>query len=113
MRVPPFWMAPPLPSVELPEMVELEMETVPELLKAPLEAEVLFAPVTVTPEMERLPPVSIEKILKLPPLASMVSAEAPSPLMVRVPTVVPVPPVPEAVAVASKIVGNAPASVMV
>ena len=43
----------------------------------------------------------------------IIREEEPGPLMVRVPTVVPVPPVPEAVAVASKIVGNAPASVMV
>ena len=36
----------------------------------------------------------------------MVSEEAPGPVIVRVPTVVPVPPVPEAVALASKMVGN-------
>ena len=61
----------------------------PELLKAPPLPEV-FAPVTVTPEMLRLPPVLMLKILKLPLLASMVIEEAPSPLMVTVPAVPPV-----------------------
>ena len=75
--------------------------------------EELFAPDTFTPEMLRLPPEAMLKILKPPRLPSMVSKEAPRPVMVTVPTVVPVPPVPEAVAVASKIVGNAPARVMV
>ena len=44
------------------------------------------APVTVTPEMVRLPPEIMVKILKLPPFALMVvSEEAPRPLMVSVP----------------------------
>ena len=45
----------------------------------------VFAPETVTPEMVRLPPELMVKILKLPWLASMVSEEAPRPLMVSVP----------------------------
>jgi len=61
-----------------------------------------FAPVTVTPEIVKLAPVSIMKILKLPWLASMVSEEAPRPVMVRVPEVD-----------ASKMFGNAAAKVMV
>ena len=65
------------------------MVRVPLLLKAPPLPEV-FAPVTVTPEMLRLPPVLMLKILKLPLLASMVSEEAPSPLMVTAPAVPPV-----------------------
>ena len=79
-------MPPPAVFAVLPEMVELEMLRVPrpKLLKPPPLPEV-FAPVTVTPEMERLPPVMILKILKLPWLASMVSEEAPGPVMVRVP----------------------------
>ena len=71
--------------------------------------------------MLRLPPEAMLKILKLRvellgfvgSLPLIFSTVAPSPLMVTVPTVVPVPPVPEAVAAASKIVGNAPARVMV
>ena len=57
-------MPPPLLAV-FPERMELEMERVPELLKAPPVPEV-FAPVTVTPEMLRLPPELMVKILKLP-----------------------------------------------
>ena len=91
------------------------MVSVPKLLKPPPLPEV-FAPETVTPEMLRLPPEAMLKILKLRPLTPLspliVSAEAPRPVMVRVPTVVPVPPVPEAVAVASIILGNAPVKVM-
>ena len=48
--------------------------------KAPPGPERL-APVAVTPEMVRLPAVLILKILKLPWLASMVSEEAPGPVM--------------------------------
>ena len=95
-----FQMAPPLLAV-LPERVELEMERVPALLKAP-PLPLIFAPETVTPETDRLPPVSMEKILKLPPLASMVREEAPRPVMVTVPAVL-----------ASTIFGNAAARVMV
>jgi len=58
--------------------------------------------------MKRLPPEAMLKILKLPLLPLIISEEAPRPLMVRVPTVVPVPPVPVAVALASKMVGNVP-----
>ena len=46
-----------------------------------------FALVTVTPEMLKLPPASIEKILKLPLLPSMIRLDAPRPLMLRVPAV--------------------------
>ena len=90
-------MPPPLPpSAKFPEMVELETVRLPELLKAPPIPEV-FAPVTVTPEMLRLPPEAISKILKSLPLTPlsplMVSVEAPGPVMVRVPRV-PAPTVP-------------------
>ena len=86
----------------------------PELLKAPPLPEV-FAPETVTPEMERLPPEAILKMLKLRvellrfvgSLPLIVSEEAPMPVMVTVPAVPPV----TAVA-ALTIVGNAPARVM-
>ena len=111
VRVPPFQMPPPplLPAT-LPEMVELEMLRVPLLEKPPPWLEV-FAPETVTPEMVRLPPASMLKILKsrppMPLLPLMVSEVAPRPLMVKVPTVLPVPPEPVAVNVAFKIVGNA------
>ena len=113
MTMPP----PPLPLAEFPEMVELLTVRMPELLKPPPLPEVL-APETFTPEMLRLPPVTIVKILKsrlwLPPSKPlMVSEEEPGPVMVRVPTVVPVPPVPEAVALASKMVGNAAVKAMV
>jgi len=60
------------------------MLRVPSLLKAPPLPERL-APVTVTPETVSLPPALILKILKLPWLASMVSDEAPRPLMLKVP----------------------------
>jgi len=93
-------------------MVELVMVRVPELLKAP-PLPVICAPETSTPEMERLPPEAMLKILKPPAEPLMVSEEAPRPVMVRVPTVVPVPPVPEAVALASKMVGNAAVKAMV
>ena len=99
-------MPPPLLAV-LPERVELAMERVPALLKAP-PLPLRFAPETVTPEMERLPPVLMEKILKLLPLASMVREEAPSPVMVTAPAVPP-----ETEVLALTIGGNALASVMV
>ena len=109
-------MPPPFVAV-LPERVELDMERMPLLRKPPPE-EVLLAPETVTPEMLRLPPEAMLKILKLrlplpPSKPLMVSEEALGPVMVRVPTVVPVPPVPEAVALAFKIVGNAAVKAMV
>jgi hypothetical protein len=90
--------------------VELVTVRVPALLNAP-PLPVVFAPETVTPEMLRLPPVAMLKMLKsrveLPPSKPlMVSEEEPGPVMVSVPTVVPVPPVPEAVALASKMVGS-------
>ncbi len=108
---------PPPESAVLPEMVELETKRVPALLKAPplpprlLNARPLpeiFAPETVTPEMVRLPPVLILKILKPPWLQSMVSELAPKPVMVTVPAV----PAPT-VLLASTMLGNAEAKVMV
>ena len=91
-----FKMPPPLPlDAELPEMVELVTVRVPALKKPPPpKPEVIFAPETVTPEIERLPPAAMSKILKsrvLTPLFPlMVRVEAPGPVMVRVPRV-PVP----------------------
>ena len=79
----------------------------PELLNAP-PSPLNCAPETVTPEIKKLPPVSIEKILKLPLLASMISEETPRPLMVTVPAV----PVPTIV-LASTMLGNAELKVMV
>ena len=64
--------------------------------------EALFAPETVTPEMLRLPPVSMEKILKLPWLPLILSKEEPRPVMVTVPAVL-----------ALTIFGNAEAKAMV
>jgi len=87
------------------------MLRMPELVKAP--PELAFAPETVTPEMLRLPPVSMRKMLKPPTAPLTVSEEAPGPVMVTVPTVVPVPPVPEAVALALKMVGSAAVKAMV
>ena len=103
MKIPP----PKSPTV-LPEMVELPMLRVPELLKPPPLPEEIFAPETVTPEMLRLPPEAMLKILKLPPLASMVREEAPRPVMVILPAV---PPETEVLALTS--VGNALASVII
>jgi len=106
VRVPALRM--PLPVfAEFPEMVELVMERVPELLKAPPLPEE-FAPVTVTPEILKSAPVSMVKIPKLPLLASIVSEEAPRPVMVRVPAV----PAPTTV-LASMMFGNAETMVMV
>ena len=88
-----FKMPPPLPlDRELPEMVELVTVRVPALMKPPPPGpEVIFAPETVTPEIERLPPTAISKILKFLPLTPlfplMVRVEAPGPVMVRVPRV--------------------------
>jgi len=81
--------APPKVPAEFPESVEFETLRVPELLKAPPLPEV-FAPETVTPEIERLPPEAMLKILKLrfalpPSKPLIVSEEAPGPVMVRVP----------------------------
>ena len=69
----------------LPERVELETVRVPWLLKAPPWTEEAFAPDTFTPEIDRSPPRAMLKILKLPPLASMVSEEAPGPVMASEP----------------------------
>ena len=60
------------------------MLRVPSLLNAPPLPERL-APVTVAPAMVRLPPALILKILKEPWLASMVSEEAPGPVMASEP----------------------------
>lgn len=81
--------APPKVPAEFPESVEFETLRVPELLKAPPLPEV-FAPETVTPEIERLPPEAMLKILKsrlpLPPSKPLMVREvAPGPVMVRVP----------------------------
>ena len=83
MRVPvqPLKMPPPLVVVELLFRMELETVRVPALLNAPPLPVVIWAPETVTPEMVRLPAALIVKILKLPWLASMVSEEAPGPVM--------------------------------
>ena len=72
-------------------ITELEMLRVPELIMAPPlpEVSVVFAPETVTPEIERLPPEAILKILKLrlvlALLPLMISEEAPGPVMVSEP----------------------------
>ena len=117
LRVPELAIPPPeveTAVVELPEIVELLTVRVPELLKPPPLPEV-FAPETVTPEMVRLPPVSMLKILKsrpaLPLLPLMLSEEAPRPVMVTVPAVPP--PLPMIDVLALIMVGNALASVMV
>ena len=110
-------MPPPKFPAVFRERVELEMERVPELLKAPPLPEV-FAPETVTPEIERLPPEAMLKMLKLrfvlmvPEELSrplIIREEEPGPVMVRVPTV---PPPPEAVTLASKMVGNEAGTVL-
>ena len=108
VRAPLLKIPPPKSPTVFPERVELETVRVPELLKAPPFPEEIFAPETVTPEMLRLPPEAMEKILKPPPLASMVREEAPSPVMVRVPAEPPV-----IAVLASMIFGNAEAKVMV
>ena len=102
----------PIPDTTLPDIVELETVRVPELLKPPPLPEVIRAPETVTPEMLRLPPEAMLKILKLRPLTPLspliVSTVAPRPVMVTVPAVPP-----ETEVFALTIVGNALASVMV
>ena len=104
VRVPEFKKAPPSAPAVLPEMVEWVTERVPAFEKAP--SRVVFAPETVTPEMLRLPPLGMMKILKsrlgLPLSPLMVSEVAPRPVMVKVP----------AVPVAAML-GRADASVMV
>jgi len=81
VRVPLLLMPPPAPPVDmLPERVELVTVRMPELSKAPpLPGD--FAPETVTPEMERLPPVLMVKILKPPAIPLMISEEAPGPVI--------------------------------
>ena len=86
------------------------MLRLPELLKAPPLPERL-APVTVTPEMLKLPPVSMVKIRKpprLPLLPLMISEEALGPVMVTVPAVPPV-----IAVLASMMAGNAAVKAMV
>ena len=105
LRIPP----PPCDTV-LPEIVELVTVRVPELSKAPPSL-MLFAPETITPEMVKLPPVSMVKILKpprLPLLPLMVSEEALGPVMVTVPAVPPV-----IAVLASMMAGNAAVKAMV
>ena len=91
IRVPAFQIPPPkllLLVAVFPEIVELETLRMPELLKAPPLLEVL-APETVTPEIARLPPEAMSKILKLrlvlPLSPLMVSEKAPGPVMVSEP----------------------------
>ena len=75
----------------LPEMVDLLMVRKPALKKAPPPYKVeFFAPETVTPEMVKSPAPLMVKILKSPCvawLASMISKEAPRPVIVTVPAV--------------------------
>ncbi len=89
LRIPP-----PAKLAVLPEIMELLTVRVPALRKAP-PWPTTFDPVTVTPEMLRLPPRSTEKTLKLPELALMVSEEAVGPVIVNEPA-------PEVAAMASK-----------
>ena len=65
----------------------METVRVPELKKPPpyFPNGREFDPETVTPEMERLPPLLMVKILKPPAVPLMISEEAPGPVMVRVP----------------------------
>ena len=88
VRAPLLKIPPPKVPAVFPERVELLTVRVPALLKAP-PLPLRFAPETVTPEMERFPPVSISKIRKLPLFALMVRVEAPGPVMVRVPRATP------------------------
>ena len=109
VRSPPFQIPPPPDPKEkpplrlavLPEMLELLTVRVPALLKAPPKPEV-WAPETVTPEMERFPLEAMLKILKLPLLPLILSEEALGPVMVSEPA-------PEVAA----IVGSATCRVMV
>ena len=120
VRAPAFQIPPPPDAkavmvVLLFEMLELLTVRVPELLKAPPLPEV-FAPETVTPEMERLPPEAMLKMLKLRfallafvgSLPLMISEEAPRPVIVTVPAV----PLPTTV-LALTMVGYADPSVIV
>ena len=65
----------------------METMRVPELKKPPpyFPNGREFDPETVTPEIDRLPPLLIEKILKPPWLPSMIREEELGPVMVRVP----------------------------
>ena len=112
LRVPLLSMPPPFKAEEFPEMVELVTVRVPRLLKAPPLPEVC-APETVTPEMDKLPPEAMLKMLKLRLvsllLPLMISEVAPRPLMVTVPAVPP----PVIGVLASTIVGSAEFSVIV
>jgi len=110
VRVPEFQIPPPFKE-KLPEIVEAEIVRTPALLKAPPLPEVKFAPDTVTPEIERLPKLTIEKTLKLPLLPLILRVFAPGPVMVRVPAVPP--PLPLIGLMALTMVGNAEAKVMV
>lgn len=71
-----------------PEIKKLATVREPRLLNAP-PLPVVFAPETVAPEMARLPPEAMLKILKLrdefPLLPLMMSEVAPCPVIVRVP----------------------------
>ena len=107
LRLPEFLMPPPAFAV-LPEIVELVTVRVPALSNAPPLPEALFAPETFTPEMEKLPPELMVKILKPPTAPLMVSEEAPGPVMVTVPAVPPV-----IAVLALIIVGNAAVKAMV
>ena len=91
---------------EFPEIKEFVTVRVPRLLK-PAPLLVVFAPETVTPEIERLPPEAMSKILKLRPVLPLLPlitrAEAPGPVIVSEPALV-----------VDAITGSAPApSVMV
>ena len=84
-------MPPPTFPPEFPEIKEFVTVRVPRLLK-PAPLPVVLAPETVTPEIERLPPEAILKILKLrlvlPLLPLMTRAKAPGPVMVSEPALV-------------------------
>ena len=100
LRMPLLKMPPPHQPPEFPEIKELATARVPRLLKPP-PLPVVFAPETVAPEIERLPPEAILKILKLrlelPLLPLMISEKAPGPVMVSEPA-----------PVVARIVGSAP-----
>jgi hypothetical protein len=94
VRAPLLKIPPPKSPTVLPEMVELETLRVPTLLNAPPLPVVIWAPETVTPEIERLPPEAILKMLKsrliLPPSKPLIiKEEEPGPVMVTVPAVPP------------------------
>ena len=81
---------PPPPAAVLPVTKEVVTLRVPWLLKAP-PLLVVFAPETVTPEIARLPPEAILKILKsrppLPLSPLIISEEDPGPVIVSEPAV--------------------------